>query len=120
MPMWIGGFGFRCGIGTPWCITFVSVWVTDFMVRAPTMDGRIICSPPGPAIFQCFPGLTYLRYSIPKRNTIIFGSPLTFDMKGSEPTDKELDKAHGLFIQELKALFDKQKSACGYHDREQR
>lgn len=55
---------------------------------------------------------------LPKRNTIIFGSPLTFDMKGSEPTDKELDKAHGLFIQELKALFDKQKSACGYHDRE--
>lgn len=55
---------------------------------------------------------------LPKAITIVFGSPLTFEMKGRDPTDVELNKAHETFCNELKCLFDSHKESLGYGDRE--
>lgn len=55
---------------------------------------------------------------LPKKVTVVFGAPLSFEMEGHDPTEKELDMAHDAFMRELKNLFDKQKASYGYHDRE--
>jgi 1-acyl-sn-glycerol-3-phosphate acyltransferase len=65
----------------------------------------------------CF-GLLGSLCPLPKRTTIVFGSPLKFAIKGTEPTDDELDLAHQTFCKELKNLFDSHKDSLGYGDRE--
>ena len=55
---------------------------------------------------------------LPKKVTVVFGAPLTFEMKGDCPTEKELDLAHDEFMTSLRQLFDKHKSSYGYGDRQ--
>ncbi len=55
---------------------------------------------------------------LPRKVTIVFGSPLSFEMKGNDPTDDELNKAHDIFCRELKHLFDLHKVSLGYGDRD--
>eukprot|EP00979_Chaetoceros_neogracilis_P013238 scaffold3742_cov267-Chaetoceros_neogracile.AAC.10 len=55
---------------------------------------------------------------LPKNTTIVLGTPLKFEMDGSNPTPHELDVAHALFTKELIALFDKHKKSAGYGDRQ--
>ena len=54
---------------------------------------------------------------LPKKTTIVFGEPLRFKMKGTEPTREELNDAHAKFTDELISLFDKHKAALDYGDR---
>jgi len=58
---------------------------------------------------------------LPKTITIVFGSPLTFQMKGNNnndgPTEDELNNAHTQFCTELITLFDLHKERVGYGDR---
>ena len=71
----------------------------------------------------CFPlcrGVLGTFCPLPKAVTIAFGSPLAFEMKGNDPTEEELNKAHEMFCNELKALFDSHKQRLGYGDRELR
>mmetsp|Transcript_20529 Transcript_20529/g.44554 ORF Transcript_20529/g.44554 Transcript_20529/m.44554 type:complete len:330 (-) Transcript_20529:2691-3680(-) len=55
---------------------------------------------------------------LPKKVTVILGSPLNFEMQGSSPTEQELDIAHAKFMKELKLLFNMHKASYGYGDRE--
>mmetsp|Transcript_24561 Transcript_24561/g.52092 ORF Transcript_24561/g.52092 Transcript_24561/m.52092 type:complete len:245 (+) Transcript_24561:113-847(+) len=55
---------------------------------------------------------------LPKKLTIVFGSPLEFEMEGHSPTDEELDAAHDKFTKALITLFDQHKASCGYGERE--
>jgi 1-acyl-sn-glycerol-3-phosphate acyltransferase len=70
----------------------------------------------GVCIPICF-GLFGTLCPLPKTITIVFGSPLKFDMKGADPTDEELDVAHKTFCKELELLFDLHKDRLGYGDR---
>ena len=55
----------------------------------------------------------------PVKTTIVFGDPLSFEMKEKgSPTAEELDKAHGEFCQALQQLFDLHKKELGYGERE--
>jgi len=58
---------------------------------------------------------------LPKTITIVFGSPLTFQMKGNNnndgPTEDELNNAHTQFCTELITLFDLHKERVGYGER---
>ena len=56
---------------------------------------------------------------LPVDTTIIFGKPLSFEMKvKGAPTTEELDAAHAKFCSSLTDLFDHHKEALGYGDRE--
>jgi 2-acylglycerol O-acyltransferase 2 len=69
----------------------------------------------------CIPfsfGLLGSLCPLPKNTTIVLGTPLKFEMDGSNPTPHELDVAHALFTKELIALFDKHKKSAGYGDRQ--
>jgi hypothetical protein len=51
--------------------------------------------------------------------TIVFGEPLSFEMKvKGAPTAEELDAAHAKFCCSLTDLFDEHKETAGYGDRE--
>jgi 1-acyl-sn-glycerol-3-phosphate acyltransferase len=50
------------------------------------------------------------------KTTVVFGEPLKFD-QCEKPTDAQLDKAHGAFMDALTNLFDKHKDRLGYGDR---
>ena len=65
----------------------------------------------------CF-GLLGSLCPLPKATTIVFGSPLKFSMKGTDPTDEELDLAHETFCKALRSLFDLHKDKAGYGDRQ--
>lgn len=65
----------------------------------------------------CF-GLLGSLCPLPKTITVVFGSPLKFSMKGSDPTDEEVNIAHENFCKELKHLFDTHKDSVGYGDRQ--
>jgi hypothetical protein len=55
---------------------------------------------------------------LPVDTTIIFGKPLSFEMKlKGAPTTEELDVAHAKFCSSLTELFDEHKEALGYGDR---
>jgi 2-acylglycerol O-acyltransferase 2 len=49
--------------------------------------------------------------------TIVFGEALNFD-QSDNPTAGQVDKAHAVYMEELKKLFDKHKKGLGYGDRE--
>jgi 2-acylglycerol O-acyltransferase 2 len=56
---------------------------------------------------------------LPVKTTIVYGEPLTFQMKEmGSPTSEELNKAHDDFCMALKHLFDFHKKKLGYFDRE--
>lgn len=53
----------------------------------------------------------------PIQNTIVFGRPLHFEIKGAEPTPEEVINAHEVFCKALEDLFDEHKDRLGYGDR---
>ena len=56
---------------------------------------------------------------LPCETTIVFGKPLSFEMKvKGSPTAEELDEAHAQFCSALKQLFDDNKTKLGFGDRE--
>jgi hypothetical protein len=54
---------------------------------------------------------------LPKKVSIVFGSPKLYEIKGESPTEQEVDIAHGQFMKDLELLFDSHKAAYGYGDR---
>lgn len=53
------------------------------------------------------------------KTTIVFGKPIDMKpKKEGEPTDEEVQTKHKEFVQALKTLFDDNKTALGYSDRE--
>lgn len=59
-----------------------------------------------------------LTCPFPIKTTIVFGQPLSFDMKEKgSPTSQELDAAHTKFIMALTRLFDELKIRLGCGDR---
>jgi 2-acylglycerol O-acyltransferase 2 len=56
---------------------------------------------------------------LPVKTTIVFGAPLSFELKEKgSPTKEELDTAHAQFCKALRDLFDSHKQELGYGDRE--
>jgi hypothetical protein len=72
-----------------------------------------VCIPLAVGLF----GSIFCPFSV--KTTIVFGEPLTFEMKDKgSPTSEELDAAHQQFCKALRHLFDSHKKDLGYGDRE--
>jgi len=70
---------------------------------------------------MCIPlaqGLAGSACPLPVKTTIVMGEPVFFSPKvAGQPTQDEINNAHGEFIQALIALFDEHKSRLGYGER---
>lgn len=70
----------------------------------------------------CIPlcmGLAGSFCPLPVKTKIVFGKPMTFEMKeAGNPTPDELDRAHTRFIEAVGALFNEHKAALGHGSRE--
>ena len=62
-------------------------------------------------------GMWKSQCPLPVKNTIVMGKPLTFELKGDQPTAEELDVAHETFCKALQTLFDENKGKYGYGGR---
>jgi len=73
-----------------------------------------------------FPFAPYGAYflPIPRRPrhglTILIGRPIDYECaqlaEGDSPSDEEVDRAHKLYFDEVRRLFEKHKASCGYPD----
>jgi 1-acyl-sn-glycerol-3-phosphate acyltransferase len=56
---------------------------------------------------------------LPVRTTVVFGKPLSFEMKEKgNPARHEVDAAHKQFCGALRSIFDQHKKTLGYGDRQ--
>jgi 2-acylglycerol O-acyltransferase 2 len=79
------------------------LWLMKNLGACITLDTGYMCS---------------LTCPFPIKTTIVFGQPLSFDMKEKgSPTSQELDAAHTKFIMALTRLFDEHKIRLGCGDR---